>query len=140
MKNALKILILSLAAFLLPRVLYFSSTTLIAEACDPKLGCLGSWQVELLIAAIFGLIASLAVLPTLLYLKPTRKPAPKPAMFRFWIISNLLLSATYPYFLNSHLLDSSQKTAIAWFVFALLVHAMAALLINKPDTNHRPTP
>jgi hypothetical protein len=128
MKTALKIITLSLTTFMLPRFICAAYMTLAADHCDPKLGCVGSLQVELLITAIFGLLAGLSLLLVVAY---QRRP-----FYRYWIAASVLLSATYPPFLNSRLLDSSLLTAVAWFLFSLSVYAVTAYLINKSVAKH----
>ena len=118
MKKNLTIITLCLAAFMLPRLIYHSTTTWVFGLCDPKFGCLGTWQIELFIAATFGLLSLLSLLPNLLYFG-------QKTFNRYLLSASLLLAWAYEWFLTTRLFNSTLEVAITWFLFAGLLYALA---------------
>ncbi|WP_223789621.1 hypothetical protein [Marinicella meishanensis] len=133
MKPVLKISLLCWTAFMLPRLVYHSAMTGVVGHCDPKFGCLGTWQIELLIAATFGLLSLLSLLPSLLQFKPSTGN-------RYLLSASLLLSVTYGWFLTTSWFDSSLHMVIAWLIYAWLVYALACGISRQTRWNNFTVP
>lgn len=116
MNKYLKIISVSLLAFLLPRALYQGYMILILDNCDPKFGCAGTFQLSLFIAFVFGLISVVSLVSVISLLKK---------YYISWqaIGSSLFLGSIYNQaILGSEYLHSELSMALTWACISFFVY------------------
>ena len=95
--------------------------------CDPKFGCLGSFELVMFIGAAFCLISVIALVSVRVIFKANIAAVP-------FLVATILLGSTHGYSLEIDFLQSTVATAIFWLVISVFVYSLAAL-ISKNITN-----
>jgi len=128
MSKYLKIISVSFLVFLLPRALYQGYMAFIVESCDPKFGCAGTFQLELFIASVFGLISVLTLVAAISLLKKYELSWPT-------VASSLFLGSIYNQaILKSEYLHSELSMAVTWACMSFFVY-LTAVWWSKNITN-----
>lgn len=126
MLNAIKIALLSFLLFLCPMSLFQGYQVFILESCDPKFGCVGTFQLGLLISSLFGLVSSLSLMALSLRFHTVTFSWPI-------IFTSLFLGSIYQsVILTSGVFHSDISMAIAWFILCLIMYAPAVWWSRKP--------
>jgi len=100
----------------------------IVESCDPKFGCAGTFQLELFIASVFGLISVLTLVAAISLLKKYELSWPT-------VASSLFLGSIYNQaILKSEYLHSELSMAVTWACMSFFVY-LTAVWWSKNITN-----
>jgi hypothetical protein len=112
---------------MLPIGAYESYKVFAVGNCDPKFGCIGTFELAMLISAAFCLISMMSLVVIKVIFKANIAALP-------FLIATILLGSTHGYSLEVDFLQSTMVTVLFWLVISGVVYSLSAL-ISKNITN-----
>ena len=102
MKSILKIWIIAFISTALPIISWYSYNIFILENCDPKLGCIGSFGLILIMYNIFAIMTAFSFAASFYIVHKKNKNSLNKPIYLMTIFKGVLLSSlTTLYFQNS---------------------------------------
>gem|GEM_PF-2635542 len=114
-------LIISMILFMLPIGAYELYKVFVVGNCDPKFGCIGTFELVMFIGAAFCLISMISLVVVKVMFKANIAALP-------FLIATILLGITHGYSLEVDFLQSTLVTALFWLIISGLVYSLSALI------------
>lgn len=109
---------------MLPIAAYGLFRTLVMGSCDPKFGCIGTFNLIVQIGGIFCFVSMVCMILVKLLTKTDMVKIPA-------FIGTLLLALIHQYTLKLSFLHSTLDMVLYWVAVSALTYYVSALLIKK---------